>query len=297
MKRTKSEPRPSESPGFRIAELLKPIGLAVVAGLSGIVATVMTPLSDVASSLIWEEEPKLQVSPPDISVQQGEVVGLNVFLYPLSKVPISPGTVTVEYPRDILKPGAETSEGDLIRGTSKTELLVNVTEESPLEFVAHLPGEGKVKVMFAAPGGVATAVEVPVTVTPRSEQRLPTYDRARRVWNFSGTWNIVLAGVPGQMILQDEGGNVRGRYLLRDGNDGLLEGFHDGSTFNFFFHRGDRPSQLLIWGPVDKRPAPEIQLKGDVRLQVPSSTSESGWEQREYGNGKFEAAARAGSYG
>lgn len=281
--------------GTRIAELLKPIALAVVAGLSGIVATAMTPLSDVVNSLIWREEPKLQVSPSDVSVRQGEVVRLSVFLYPLSKVPISPGTVTIEYPRDILRLGAETSEGDLVRGTSKAELMVNVTEKIPIEFVAHLPGEGKVKAMFAAPGGVAASVEVPVTVAPRSEQRLPTFDRVRQVWDISGTWNIVLAGVAGQMSLQDEGGNVTGRYFLRDGNDGLLEGFHDGGGFYLFFHRGDKPTQLRIDGdPIGKNPKSEIQIKGRVHLQVPSMTSESGWEDREYGNGKFEAAARTG---
>lgn len=294
MKRKSGSSSSSLSSGSRVAELLKPIGLAVVAGLSGIVATVMTPLNGLVSSVIWKEEPKLQVSPPDVSVQQGEVVGLNVFLYPLSRAPISPGTVTVKYPRDILKLGAETSEGNLIRGTRKTELMVDVTEGRPLEFVAYLPGEGKVKVLFSAPGGIETSVEVPVTVTPRSEQRLPTYDRARRLWNFSGTWNIVLAGVPGQMILQDEGGNVTGRYLLRDGNDGLFEGFHDGGSFTFFFHRGDKPTQLIISGPVDKKPASEIEIKGEVRLQVPSSTSESGWEEREYGNGQFKASAQTG---
>lgn len=129
---------------------------------------------------------------------------------------------------------------------------------------------------------------------PRGDQKLPIYNRATQLWDFSGVWSIDLAGVLGQMTVKDIGGNVTGTYILRDGTSGVFEGIHDGEYFSLYLHRGNRPIQIHVSGPVDKRPAPEIELKGSAILQTPSSSSVSGWAEQSYGNGRFVASARAG---
>lgn len=275
-----------------LVTVAKPLLLAVVAGIGGVITTVMTPLSDLVSAAIWPPAPEVRIFPELITAKQGDLVRLDLFLYPTSKVAIPTGNLTITYPKDLLQVGAETSPSDLSRVTPEVKAPLRVTGDRPLEFVANLPGDGLIFADFKTLDGVPATAVAKVLITPREAVMRPTYDKIRKFWNITGKWRIILSGAPGEMEIVDHGANVKGSYKLRDGRSGTVDGWHDGDSFNFYLSRGtDNPSQLWTKGPFKKDASSELQIDGTVLLRSPSAKSETGWTEEVYGNGQFSAKA------
>lgn len=275
-----------------VTAILKPFMLAIVAGIVGVITTVMTPLSDLVSAVIWRPAPEVRMFPDTVTVKQGDLVRLDIFLYPTNKVAVPIGNISVKYPQDLLQAGAETSSADLARVTPEIKTPLKVTEDKPLEFVASLPGEGLVSVNFKSVDGVSATSSAKILITPKGSAINPTYDKIRKLWNITGKWKIILSGTPGEMEIVDQGSNVKGSYKLSDGNSGTVDGWHDGDSFNFYLSRGtDNPTQLWATGPFRKDASTELQVDGKLLLRSPSTTSATGWIEQPYGNGKFSAKA------
>ena len=275
-----------------VKTIAKPIMLAIIAGIAGVITTVMTPLSDLASAIIWRPAPSVQIFPDTVAAKQGDLIRLDLFLYPMNKVPIPVGNLKVEYQQNLLQVGAETTSADLARVTPEIKTALKITGDKPLEFIANLPGEGFVSVSFKSVDGVSATSSAKILITPKEAVTRPTYDKNRKLWNITGKWRIILSGAPGEMAIVDEGGTVKGSYKLSDGNAGTVDGWHDGDSFNFYMSRGtDNPTQLWAKGPFGKGASTELQVDGELLLRSPSKESATGWTEQLYGNGQFSAKA------
>ena len=239
----------------------KPAVIVISTSLASILTYVLTPLNEVINSLIWNEKAEIQIISQASNIRKGDVVSVDIFIQPKSPVPLSEGLLEINYTRPILRPGAET-----------TSLLATVTKkidsstrlfERPLDFIAEVPGQGEIKVSLKTKSHHFTK-EIKFVVLEANGEKYPTRH------DFSGTWNIDLGGIHGQMELRDTARTLAGSYSLSDASRGQIEGTRDGKTFRVTFYRGSAPSRFFIDAGFDPNPNIDLEINGHAKLLVPN---------------------------
>jgi hypothetical protein len=265
-------------------EVAKFIVIGVVASVGSVLAYLLTPLNEFVNVLIWKEKAEILLISQNSSLQQGEVLNLDVFVQQQSSpVALSEGTLTIEYSKDILRPGAE-SMSSLTLTTPKLSGSKKLTEKS-LAFIADVVGKGEISAQLHTKNRNTFSAKIPVEVLPRSDQAFPTHR------NFSGGWNIDLGRIHGTMVLKERARTLTGEYRLSDGRRGQVEGTRDGKTFRTTFYMGTAPSRWFIEGTFDPNPQSDLEIQGKALLLMPAQDQASQWKSVE--ETSFHAVATA----
>lgn len=251
-------------------EMLKPILLAITASVASIFAYVVTPLNELVNSAIWDEKAEILVISQNQTPKQGDVVAVDIFVQPKSPVQISEGILEVKYSTATLRPGEETV-GLLTSTTKKINSSTKIFDHT-LEFIADAAGKAEVTAKLKTKGGEFVKV-LELEVLPSSTQPYPTWR------DFSGTWNIVLDSIHGQMELKDVARTLSGSYVLSDGSRGLVEGGRDGEDFFVTFYRGSAPSRFFIDAKFDSKQIGDHEIRGKAKLLIPTGDKDTPWKE------------------
>ncbi len=257
-----------------LVEVVKFIVIGIVASVGSILVYLLTPLNELVNTLIWTEKAEILLISQNSSLQQGEVLNLDVFIQQQSSpVDISEGTLTIDYSKDILRPGAVSMSG-LTFTTPKISGSKKLTEKS-LYFIADAVGRGEISARLITKNGNVFSAKIPVEVFPRNDQAFPTHR------NFSGSWNIDLGRIHGTMVLKENARTLTGEYRLSDGRRGQVEGTRDGITFRVTFYIGTAPSRWFIEGTFDPNPQTDLEIQGKAWLLIPAPDQASQWKSVE----------------
>lgn len=235
---------------------LKPILIAIIASIAGIITYVATPLKEYVNTWIWEEKAQVMLYTQNLGLSQGEVLHVDVFIEPESPAPISEGVLKIEYSNATLRPGAETIS-QLTTATPRITAAKKVNERT-LEFIADAPGKAEIVATLRNKGGTFQQ-RMLMDIGEKKDQLFPTWT------DFTGKWNIVLGTTLGIMNLYDKARTINGDYKLRDGSYGQVEGIRDGETFTVTFYRGSVPSKFFIRGKFDQSKS-DKQILGTADL-------------------------------
>lgn len=280
-RKTRSDQSPSgwvES----VKALLKPVLLVVATSCASVLAYVLTPMNELVNSAIWDEWAEIQVISQSQSPKQGDVITVDVFVQPKSPVPLSEGLLEIGYSAPTLRPGAETTP--LLATTTKKISSSTRMFERTLEFIADTPGKAEITVKLKTKYGEFTKI-LSLDISPSTDQTYPT----RR--SFSGTWNIDLGGIHGQMDIRDAARTLTGSYTLSDASRGQVEGTRDGKTFRVTFYRGSAPSRFFIDATFDPNPGVDLELRGKAKLLLPTGDKNDPWKEDRQSD--FYAVAKA----
>jgi hypothetical protein len=265
-----------------IKALLKPVLLAVATSCASVLAYVLTPLNELVNSTIWDEKAEIQVISQSQNPKQGDVITVDVFVQPKSPVPLSEGLLAITYTAATLRPGAETTA--LLTTTTKKISSSTRMFDRTLEFIADAPGKAEITARLKTKAGEFTKV-LSLDVSASADQTYPT----RR--SFSGTWNIDLGGIHGQMDLKDIARTLTGSYTLSDSSRGQIEGTRDGKTFRVTLFRGSAPSRYFVDATFDPNPSVDLELRGKGKLLLPTGDKNNPWKEERQAD--FYAVAKA----
>jgi hypothetical protein len=268
-----------------LVEVVKFIVIGIVASIGSILVYLLTPFNELINTFIWKEKAEILLISQNSSLQQGEVLNLDVFIQQQSSpVATSEGTLIIDYSKDILRPGAESMSG-LTFTTPKLSGSKKLTEKS-LDFIADAVGKGEISAQLNTKNGSIFSAKIPVEVFPRNDQGFPTHR------NFSGSWNIDLGRIHGTMVLKERARTLAGEYRLSDGRRGQVEGTRDGKTFRITFYMGTAPSRWFIEGTFDPNPQTDLEIQGKAWLMLPAPDQASQWKSVEDTGFHAVAAAR-----
>lgn len=265
-----------------VKPIAMPVFIAIATTVGSILAYVLTPARDVINAVFWEERAELYIVSSNRTAREGDVVALELFVQPESPVPISAGLLEVTFSPGTLRPGTETTPR-LTTVTSRIDASTKLFSQ-PLEFIAVSRGIGRITASLKTKTRTFDQ-SMEVEILPSSKQVYPT----RR--SFTGTWNIDLGGIHGQMTLEDIARTVTGSYSLSDGNNGLIEGSRDGETFRVTLYRGVAPSRFFVEAKFDSSPLVDLQIIGRATLKVPTGNPDVPWKDEN--NAVFHAVAMA----
>ena len=102
-------------------ELLKPLLVALVSAVGGIIAYVATPLNEMVNAWIWKEQAEMLLVVQNPSLREGDAFALDIFLQPTSPAPISDGTLRISFTLGIFHPAPGTS---LVLETSPFKVII-----------------------------------------------------------------------------------------------------------------------------------------------------------------------------
>ena len=253
-----------------LGTLFKPVAVGVAASLASIVAYVTTPLKEYVNDFFWDEKAELLLISQNSSIKQGDLLNIDIIVLPQAPIAISEGVLKIEYTQATLRPGAE-SEELLVTTTPKLTASKKVPGNT-LEFIADAPGKAEVSAKLITKNGAVFKNSLSFEILPSSGQTYPT------TRDFSGKWNIDLAGIHGQMELKDVSRTLNGEYKLSDGQRGQIEGARDGKTFRVTFYRGSSPSRYFIKASFEPNISADLELKGKAELLIPQSDNNDPWK-------------------
>lgn len=243
-----------------LSELLKDnvrnVMITLITLIVGTVGFVATPLKEIVFHWIWEEKVRIIIVPSSEHVCEGDKLYLEITILPESNVGMSSGLIEVTSD-DKLK----LIEGNRTIQTDESNKALTLANNKRLVYVATDSGVAKVNVNLKTKYGSYKESRI-IHIDNIKDRKIPSEG------NFSGKWKTNIGFEYGNMELIEKSGDVTGRYYLKNGEQGILSGVRDGTTFYVELIRGT--SSLTKWHieATWKRSGNYIEIVGNSTLLV-----------------------------